>query len=88
MDREALLRNLGLDNDDLQDLLRKFVRFQSELKPAQLEVVLRSLPNIDQAIKSLGPTAEDLNELFRLDPDRDKDVVQFYFQGIDGDGGN
>lgn len=92
MDREALLKSLGLTSDELQDLVRKFVVFQRELNPAQLSVVLRSLPTLERARASLGPTPEDLTELFRTDSRREGDVMQFYFlgegDGNDGDGNN
>ena len=91
MDREALLQSLGLTSDELQDLVRKFVLFQRELNPVQLSVVLRSLPTLERARASLGPTPEDLTELFRTDLRPEPDVTQFYFLGEgggDGDGTN
>ncbi len=86
MDREALLQSLGLTNDELQDFLRKFANFQRELNPAQLKVLVRSLPTIDEARKSLGPTTQDLTELFGSELDGGGDVVLCIFAG-DG-GGN
>lgn len=86
MDREALLKSLGLTGDELQDLVQKFLTFQRELNPAQLSVVLRSLPTLERARASLGPTPEDLTELFRTDSHREDDVTQFYFLGEGGDG--
>ncbi len=85
MDREALLEHLGLTSDELTDFLHKFVNFERELNPAQLKVLLRSLPNLEQARKSLGPTPEDLAQLFRDELDRGGDMVLCYFAG---DGGN
>ncbi len=84
MDREALLKSLGLTNDELQDFLRKFADFQRELNPAQLKVLVRSLPTIDEARKSLGPTTQDLTELFGSELDRGGDVVLCIFAGDGG----
>ena len=85
MDRDALLKSLGLNEKELQDFLRKFANFQRELNPAQLAVLLRSLPTLDQARRSLGPNPEDLTEFFRKEYDLAGDVVLTFFQG---DGGN
>ena len=85
MDREALLKSLGLTNDELQDFLRKFAAFQRELNPAQLRVLVRSLPTIEQARKSLGPTTGDLTQLFGSELGGRGDVVLCIFAG---DGGN
>ncbi len=84
MDREALLKSLGLTNDELKDFLRKFADFQRELNPAQLKVLVRSLPTIDEARKSLGPTTQDLTELFGSELDRGGDVVLCIFAGDGG----
>lgn len=86
MDSEALLQSLGLTRDELQDLLRKFGDFQRELNAAQLEVLVRSLPNVEQARKSLGPTTQDVTEFFRKESGGSGDVVMCLFAG-DG-GGN
>ena len=87
MDSEALLKSLGLSEKELQDFLRKFANFQRDLNPAQLTLLLRSLPTLDQARRSLGPSPGDLTEFFRTESDRVGDVVLCFFQG-DGGGGN
>ena len=86
MDSEALLKSLGLTSDELHDFLRKFGAFQRELNPAQLQVLTRSLPSVEQARKSLGPTTQDVTEFFRKESGGAGDVVMCLFAG-DG-GGN
>ena len=54
MDRKELLKSLGLTEEELQDFLDKFAEFQRKLNPAQLKVLVRSLPNIDEARKHFG----------------------------------
>ena len=85
MDREALLQSLGLTSDELKDFLRKFANFQRELNTAQLRVLVRSLPSIEQARKSLGPTTEDLTELFGSELGGPGNVVLCIFEGDGGD---
>ena len=88
MDRESLLKNLGLSEDELTDFLKKFVNFERLLNAAQLKVLVRSLPNLEQARKSFCPKPEDLAELFREEElVRGEDTVLCYFAG-DGGGGN
>ena len=84
--RETLLKRLGLNSEELQDLLAKFADFQRELNPAQVQVLARSLPNLERASKSLGSKPEDLTELFLEESDLGSDVVISYFQGTDGIG--
>lgn len=81
MDREALLEKLGLTSEELQDFLRKFNDFKRTLNPAQLQILVRSLPSLEQARRSLGPTDQDLADLFRDEADKSGDVVMFLFEG-------
>lgn len=86
MNRDALLKSLGLTEEEFQDLLRKFANFQRELNPDQLKVLLRSLPSLEQARRSLCPNPEDLIALFREESDRAGEVVLCFFAGDGGDG--
>ncbi len=82
MDREELLRHLGLKGDELRDFLRKFADFQRELSPAQRKVLLGSLPSLERASQTLGTTAENLEELFREELNDLKDVIICGFEDV------
>jgi hypothetical protein len=70
MTRQEMLKQLGITNSDLKDLLQKFEKFHDSLNDPQREVIARSLPTTAAAAKRFGSnvTAKDLEDLFRLDP--------------------
>ena len=88
MDRVALLDRLGLTGEELQDLLRKFHDFERGLNQAQLKVLVRSLPSLERARASLGPTNEDLTKLFGQEPDLDGMTLGCFLGEGDDDGSN
>ncbi len=81
--RETLLNKLGLDGDELQDLLVKFTKFQRDLSPNQVEVLVRSLPSLERASRTLGTTVDNLAALFREESDNSVNVVICGFEGMD-----
>ena len=84
MDREVLLKRLGLSSEELQEFLRKFSDFQRGLDPAQRRLLRRSLPSLERARASLGPTIEDMSELFGEEPDSDGLLFGCFMGGDDG----
>jgi hypothetical protein len=78
MTRDEMHARLGLSPKDLTDLLNKYRDFHKGLSDAQKAVVTRSLPSIEDAMKSFGPdvTPEDLQSLF--DPDSTGAMFSMY----------
>ena len=67
MNREELLKELGLSEAEFQDLLQKFDAFFASLDENQQAVVSRSLPSTADVLATLGPGANeaDLQKLFK-----------------------
>jgi division protein CdvB (Snf7/Vps24/ESCRT-III family) len=82
MNREELLKALGLSDQEFRELLDKFNVFLSSLDKNQQAVVRRSLPTIGQALHALKPdvTAADLEEFFRSDDDQDIPVTVLFWR--------
>jgi len=72
MNREDMLKKLGVSHDQLLDLFRKFEAFFNTLDPQQQQVVKKSLPTVKDAAAAFGPDASeaDLLSLFQADPQR------------------
>lgn len=66
MDRQKLLKKLGLTQHDLDDLITKRRHFLKSLNPAQRRVLEASLPKTTTVIKTFGAdcSEQDLLELF------------------------
>jgi hypothetical protein len=66
MDRQKILKKLGLTQQELDDLLTKRRHFVKSLNPAQRKVVEASLPKAGAAIKTLGTdcSEQDLLDAF------------------------
>jgi hypothetical protein len=66
MTRDEMLKRLGLSDEELKDLLHKFVKFHKSLNDHQKAVIERSLPTTAAAAKTFGPTVtpEHLEQLF------------------------
>ena len=66
MNREEMLKKLGLSSEELDDFVRKYHHFLGTLDPAQRDMITRSLPTVDQAMKAFGPElkADELIKLF------------------------
>jgi len=69
MNRDDMLKKLGVSQDQLQDLFRKFESFFNTLNPQQQKVVKASLPTVQEAVQAFGAdaTAADLMSLFQAD---------------------
>jgi len=82
MNREELLKELGLSSKQFDDLLQKFNAFFASLDKDQQAVVKRSLPTAADALASLGPGANeaDLQNLFAGEGQRPP-VAAFIFWG-------
>ena len=72
MNREDMLAKLGVSQDQLQDLFRKFEAFFSSLDTQQQQVVKVSLPSVKEAVDAFGAdaTESDLLNLFQADEQR------------------
>jgi hypothetical protein len=69
MTRKEMLEKSGLTEQEFFDLTHKFRTFSDSLNQAQRAAVARSLPTMNEAAASFGPTvtAEKLDELFGID---------------------
>ena len=56
MTRDEMLKRLGLSDEELKDLLHKFVKFHKSLNDHQKAVIDRSLPTTAAAAKTFGAT--------------------------------
>ena len=67
MTKQEFLNEVGLSNDEIRDLMQKFVCFLEPLSEAQRDAVHRSLPTIAEAARSFGPdvTRERLSEILK-----------------------
>ena len=72
MNREDMLKQLGISHDQLQDLFQKFEAFLASLNPQQQQIVKFSLPTVKEAVEAFGgdATESDLMNLFQADPQR------------------
>jgi hypothetical protein len=82
MNREELLKALGLSDQEFRELLEKFNAFLSSLNKNQQAVVRRSLPTIGQALHALRPdvTEADLEEFFRPDDEQNVPVTVLFWR--------
>lgn len=66
MDRQRILKRLGLTQQELDDLLTKRRNFVKSLNPAQRRVMESSLPRTSTVMKSMGTdcSEQDLLEVF------------------------
>jgi len=88
MNHVEMLKRLCLTDHELKDLLKKFHVFKTTLNHDQQEAVNRSLPRLEQALKSFGPdvTKEDLNRTCCMDvPDRGSVCFHFFACKTDKD---
>lgn len=69
MNREELLKALGLSSEEFHDLLKKFDAFFSSLNKNQQVIVRRSLPTVAQALSALRPDVSEaeLEKFFASD---------------------
>lgn len=79
MNRDELLKELGLSGEEFQDLLRKFDAFLASLDENQQAVVKRSLPTIADALKVLGPGVNEAELLKAFGCDRHYPPVKCIF---------
>jgi len=72
MNREDMLKQLGISHDQLQDLFQKFEAFFNSLDQQQQQVVKTSLPTVEEAVQAFGAeaTQDDLLNLFKADVQR------------------
>jgi hypothetical protein len=66
MNREEMLKHLGITGPELDEFLKKYAEFLANLDKGQHALISRSLPTMKQAMASFGGqvTAEQLTELF------------------------
>jgi len=85
MNREEMLKHLGVTSDELDDFMKKFLAFLATLNKRQRALVTRSLPSIEQALEVFGPkvSADDLRRLFG--GDKHHEPVIFCSPFDDGD---
>lgn len=78
MTRDEMLRRLGLTELELEDLLDKYRQFHKSLSDRQRVVMTRSLPSVEEAIRSFGPdvTVDDMQIL--LDPNSTGAMFSMY----------
>jgi hypothetical protein len=69
MKPDEMLRELGVNHEQLHLLLQKFREFNEKLDEQQKKVVHRSLPTLTEAMAAFGPdvTREELLKLFEGD---------------------
>lgn len=69
MNPDEMLKELGLSQAELHELLVKFRSFLESLNKAQQHTVRRSLPTLAEAIKAFGSqvNADELLKLFEGD---------------------
>jgi hypothetical protein len=69
MNQADMLKQLGVSQQQLQELLQKFQTFFNSLDSQQQQVVKTSLPSVSQAVAAFGPdaTEADLLALFQAD---------------------
>jgi hypothetical protein len=65
MDREEMLKQMGVTNEEFKDFLRKYHHFVKTLDAAQLDLLNRSLPTMREAITAFGPDVDPV-ELIKL----------------------
>ncbi|MGA7459492.1 MAG: hypothetical protein WBW69_04660 [Candidatus Korobacteraceae bacterium] len=72
MNRDDMLKQLGVSMQQLEDLFQKFQAFFNSLDAQQQQVVKTSMPNVQQALAAFGPEVNeaDLLDLFRADAQR------------------
>lgn len=72
MNREDMLKQLGVSQQQLQDLMQKFQTFFSSLDTQQQQVVKASMPTVKQAAAAFGSEVNeaDLLDLFKADAQR------------------
>ena len=66
MNRDEMLKELGVTSKELHDFLGKFSAFLATLDTKEKAMMHRALPTLHQVLKAFGPdvTAEELLELF------------------------
>jgi hypothetical protein len=66
MNRDEMLKHLGVTAPELADFLRKFSAFLSTLDKAEQAMMHRALPTLHQIHKAFGPdvSADELLHLF------------------------
>ncbi len=84
MNRDEMLKQLGLTDHEMKDLLEKYRVFKHSLNQGQQEALHRSLPRLEEAVKSFGAEAskEDLHELCCIPAPV---VTCFYFLATKGE---
>ena len=72
MNRDDMLKQLGVSQEQFQDLLQKFQNFFNSLDSQQQQVVKTSMPNVKQAAAAFGPEVNEghLLDLFQADAQR------------------
>lgn len=55
MNRDEMLRKLGLTDAQYRDLMGKLLTFCQSLDDSQKRVVRHNLPNLEEAARSFGP---------------------------------
>jgi hypothetical protein len=67
MNQTDLYKVLGVDKQHLQVFLRKYREFLKTLIPIEQQLLTRSTPTVEMALKYFTPdvTAEELTELFQ-----------------------
>jgi hypothetical protein len=67
MDRNQMLKKLGLSEHELRDLLQKLSELESGLTTAQRAVLKSSSPTLSEAAATFGPdvTADDLRAFLK-----------------------
>ena len=65
MNREEMLKKLGVSSEELDDFVRKYHHFLSTLDARQRDLITRSLPTVHQAMKAFGPDVKE-DELVKL----------------------
>lgn len=72
MNREDMLKQLGVSQQQFQDLLQKFEAFFSSLDAQQQQVVKTSMPTVEEAVAAFGAEVKEshLLDLFQADAQR------------------
>jgi hypothetical protein len=72
MNRDDMLKQLGVSLQQLEDLFQKFQAFFNSLDAQQQQVVKTSMPTVQHALAAFGPEVNeaDLLNLFKADAQR------------------
>jgi hypothetical protein len=79
MNRDQLLKHLGLSAHQLDDLLKKFHDFFNSLDEQQKHVVRRSVPSLKDASDSFGTAVNEHELLELLHGEAEKKPVMCFF---------